>query len=59
MGKAVEPGPHATLPPFFQATIAKSSQSKLHLHRHLLKPIGAAMESVFNDHRNKKDVCIR
>ena len=35
--KGVEPGPHATTPPFFQATIAKSSQSNLQRHKTALR----------------------
>src|SRR5437660_5614485 len=37
MDKVGEPGPHAMRPPFFQATIAKSPQSKSNPHRCLRK----------------------
>jgi hypothetical protein len=45
-------------PPFFQATIAKSSQSNLHRHKTALRKLTPTKESVFANLRNK-DVCIR
>ena len=54
----VEPGPHATTPPFFQAPIAKSSQPNLHRHKTTLREPDTHRESVSARLRNK-DVCIR
>jgi hypothetical protein len=43
-------------PPFFQATIAKSSQSNLHRHKTALRKTAAHRESVSTEPRNKKCV---
>jgi len=58
MNKASERAPHAMRPPFFQATIAKSSQSNLHRHKTALRKPTPPRES-FSANLCNKDVCIR
>jgi hypothetical protein len=45
-------------PPFFQATIAKSSQSNLHRHKTALRKTATTGNQSLLSRATKKDVCI-
>ena len=56
---AVQQGPHARRPPFFQAAVAKPPQPKLNRHRCLSRESSLATRNQTAHALRNKDVCIR